>query len=381
MKIDYFFPVFKEDNAKEFLTNFVKSKFFLEHPEHNMFFVVEKNDENNLEFLSSEAIRHPEYKVVIANKQFTYNDAFSLAINYFNGDMVLLGDVKLARNDLIFESCLQKKQKNASVVHVVKKRTGFKGFWYNLCLKTYNFFVKLYTGKKDRLNIISLGLIDKNIIQLLQVLPNKRCFIKNTKYLKGFETRTIYVSPNTKVYKTNYKKKTNALITFFVSLGVFALSTITTIILNSLINNIAPVINIFLSFVIFASFILCAMNLPKHFFDCRNKDFLGLEVQAKMLNIETKTSEVNQNGAQNISAKDKNAIKTNSKTNKTNLEPNKKASNKKPINSKEKVNKNKKRTVDVKISKNVKASNQVKQEKDKKITKSKINEDKSKINN
>jgi multidrug efflux pump subunit AcrB len=183
------------------------------------------------------------------------------------------------------------------------------------------------------------------------------------------------------VYKTNFKKKTNALITFFVSLGVFALSTITTIILNSLINNIAPVINIFLSFVIFASFILCAMNLPKHFFDCRNKDFLGLEVQAKMLNIETKTSEVNQNGAQNISAKDKNAIKTNSKTNKTNLEPNKKASNKKAINSKEKVNKNKKRTVDVKISKNVKASNQVKQEKDKKITKSKINEDKSKINN
>lgn len=286
MKIDYFFPVFKEDDAKIFLTSFVKTNFFAQHKDFNMYFVVESKDKNNLDYLSSEAIRHPEYKVIVANREFSYNDAFSLAVEHFKGEAVLLGDMKLARNDLIFENCIQKKQKNASVVHVVKKRTGFKGFWFNLWAKVYNFFIKIYTGKRDRFNVISLGLIDKNIVELLQVLPNKRCFVKNTKDLKGFETRTIYISPKTKLYKTNYKKKTNALITFFVSMGVFFLSLFTTILTNSLVPYLPPIVNILFVFVIFASLILCAMNLPKHFFDCRNKDFISSAMEAKILNGE-----------------------------------------------------------------------------------------------
>ena len=275
MKIDYFFPVFKEDDAKAFLTNFSQTKFFIEHKDFNFIFVVEKNDVNNLKYLSETAQKHQEYKVLIADKSFSYNDAFSLAIENFSGDVVLLGDMKIAKIDLIFENCLLKNQKKASVVHVVKKQIGFKGFWKNLFAKIYNFFIKIFTSKKDRLNVVSLGLIDKNVIELLQVLPNKRCFIKNTKDLKGFETRTIYINPQTKTYKPNFKQKTTALKTFFISLALFFVFLVSTILTNTFVKNIPPIINIFLVFMIFASCILCTMVLPKHFFDCRNKEFLN----------------------------------------------------------------------------------------------------------
>lgn len=288
MKIDYFFPIFKDDDTKTFLINFVKSSFFKEHANYNMFFVVENSDKKNLEFLSGEALRHPEYKILITDKEFSYNDAFSLAIKHFKGDVVLLGDLKLARNDLIFENCLAKNQKNASVVHVVKKRTGFKGFWFNLVAKIYNFFIKIFTNKKDRLNITSLGLIDKNIVELLQVLPNKRCFLKNTKNLKGFETRTIYVNSNTKVYKPNFKQKTTSLVTFGVSMCIFWLTMFFTILTNVLVPYTPPIVNILFVFIIFASLILCSLTLPKHFFDCRNKDFMSSKLNVNFINIEDK---------------------------------------------------------------------------------------------
>lgn len=340
MKLDYFFPVFKDDSAKTFLTSFIKSKFFVEHSDYNIFFVVESSDQQNIDFLSSEALRHPEYKVIVADKSFTYNDAFSLAIKYFKGEVVLLGDMKLARNDLIFESCLQKKQKNASVVHVVKKRTGFKGFWFNLFAKVYNFFIKIYTGKKDRLNIISLGLIDKNIVELLQVLPNKRCFIKNTKDLKGFETRTIYVSPTTKVYKPSFKKKTGALTTFFVSLGVFFVSLLAAIFVNALAKNLPPIVNIFLVFIMFASLILCVMNLPKHFYDCRNKDFLSYEIETNILNGDQKDEKSISNNTDQLTKTD---VKSKREQNKIvdNVKGNNKT-NKKPATTSSKTNKNSK---------------------------------------
>lgn len=275
MKIDYFFPIFKEDDTEGFLNNFKKTSFFLENKNFSFVFVVEKDDVNTIKFLSEQAKSCPEYKILIANKSFSYNDAFSLAIDGFTGDIVLLGDMKIAKLDLIFANCLSKKQKNASVVHVVKKQTGFRGFWKNLSAKIYNFFIKIFTSKKDRLNVVSLGLIDKNIIELLQVLPNKRCFIKNTKDLKGFETRTIYINPKTKTYKPNFKQKTTALKTFFISLSLFFVLLGLVIAVNKLLNVVPPIINIILVFLIFSSFILCSMILPKHFFDCRNKEFLN----------------------------------------------------------------------------------------------------------
>lgn len=300
MKIDYFFPVFIEDDAKKFFSKFLKSKFYqtysqtknedkkndkkqkaenkkdaaIETYENMFYFVCNKSDKKNLEYLSSQALLHPEFKIFVVDKNFSYNDAFAIALNSFKGDIVLLGDLKIAKLDLVFESCMQKKEK-CNVVHVLKKRSGFKGFIKNIFIKSYNFFIKLFTGKKDRFNVISLGLIDKHVIQLLQVLPNKSCYLKNTKDLKGFETRSIYIDPKTKTYKKSYRTMTGSLITVISSTLTFSALLLGIILLNVFLK-IIPVVNILLVMGMFACLILCVLFLPKHIFDIRNakdKDF------------------------------------------------------------------------------------------------------------
>ena len=177
---------------------------------------------------------------------------------------------------------MQKKEK-CNVVHVLKKRNGFKGFFKNLFIKTYNFFIKLFTTKKDRFNVVSLGLIDKHVIQLLQVLPNKSCFLKNTKDLKGFETRSIYIDPKTKTYKKSFKTLTSSLITVIASSSAFTIFLLAIILLNVFLS-VAPVVNILLAMGMFSCLILNTLFFPKHIFDIRNSKDKNFNFEVKEIN-------------------------------------------------------------------------------------------------
>ena len=270
MKVEYFFPVFKEDDIKQILTNFKNSKCFKENKDYGFTFVCEKEDKKNLEFLTAEALRNQEFKIIVLDKPFTFNDAFHKAVSTFKADVVLLGDTKVARIDLVFEKCLEKFNNGANIVQITKRISGFKGFFKNLRNKIYNFFVRIFTNKKDRLNVVSLGLIDKNIIDLLAVLPNNCCFLKNTKSFKGFESRTIYIDANTKTYKESYKKMTPSLRTSISSYGITVGLIALQILLNCLIKNSLIVYNIISCVVIFLGIIMGTIFLQKHFFEIRN---------------------------------------------------------------------------------------------------------------
>lgn len=271
MKIDYFFPVFKGDDFKTYLNNFKSSNFFKSNNNFNFIFVCESSDTDNLNFLKTE-LKNKNSKLITINNSFAYNDAFKNAIQFFNADVVLLGDTKVNRIDLVFEKCFEKYKKNISVVHIVKKQTKFKSFIYNILYSIYNFFIKVFTDKTDRLNVISLGLIDKDVIEILKTLPNKCCFLKNTKNLLGFETRTIYIPPNTKTYKLDFKQKTGTLITSITG-GVLSLVFIVTLILlNCFVTQGRLIYNIAISIFIIFSLSVFITTLPKHFFDIRNYD-------------------------------------------------------------------------------------------------------------
>ena len=269
MKINYFFPVFDGDNFKEYFSNFKKSAFYKKWDNFKVFFVCNKNNKKNLEYLEEECKNNKNCDLIVLNENFTYNNAFYKTLNKFDGDILFLGDTNIFKIDIIFEKCFEKYEKQASVVHIVKKHSPFKSFFINIAKGVYNFFIKLFTNKTDRLNIISLGLIDKNILDILKTLPNKCCFLKNTKNLLGFETRTVYIPPQTKTYKPKFKEKTWALKLFIISCCFTFCVSLLLILLNCFIKNIM-VYNIIGLIIVFLSLSSAIISLPKHIFDIRN---------------------------------------------------------------------------------------------------------------
>lgn len=270
MDISYLFPIFENDDAKKFFEKFLGSKFFCEQKNVQILTYVIKNDEKNLTALLELSKQNKIFKVIVEENKFTYNDIFKKAMTLIKGEILLLGDAKINNLSFIFSKCVEKYLNGANVVLVKKKYSGFKKFLMNISQSFYNFFIKIFTGKKDRLNIISLGLYDKNVLDVFQTLPDKCCFLKNTKDLFGFSSKTIYIDSNVETYKLNFAKKTFSLLSAIISLSLFIILLITAILLNIFIQDFPVEINIFAIFGFLILFLMTSLLFPKHFYDVRN---------------------------------------------------------------------------------------------------------------
>jgi len=272
MDISYLFPIFENNDAKSFFKKFLASKFFCEQKNIQILTYVAKDDEKNVASLLELSKEHKIFKVIIEDNKFTYNSIFKKAMTLIKGDILLLGDAKIKNIDLIFLKLLEKYKLGTNIVFVKKKYNGFKNFMINLFQNMYNFFIKIFTGKKDRFNIISLGLYDKNVIDVFQTLPDKCCFLKNTKNLFGFSSKTIYIDSKVETYKLNFTKKSFSLLSAIVSLSIFIILLLTTILLNIFIQSVAIEYNIFAIFGCLILLLMTGLLLPKHFYDIRNDD-------------------------------------------------------------------------------------------------------------
>jgi len=271
MDISYLFPIFENNDAKTFFNKFLSSKFFLEHKNVQVLTFVAKDDEKNVKFLLKLSEKNKIFKVVVEEQKFSYNDAFKKAIQISKGDILLLGDAKISNIDTLFSKCVEKYNSKADIVFVKKKYGKIKNFFYNALQCFYNFFIKIFTGKKDRFNIVSLGLYNKDVVELFRELPSKCCFLKNTKNLFGFCSKTIYIDSKIDTLRLNFTKKTNSLFVAIISLSLFIILLLLTIFLNIFLNEVSIVYNIFAIFGCFILFMMASLLFPKHFYDIRNE--------------------------------------------------------------------------------------------------------------
>ncbi len=269
MKISCLFPIFITDDAEKYFEKFLSSKFFNENKTMKIIVFVTKFDEKNKTSLENLSKQHKNFKLEIIQDNFNYNDAFLKATKVFDGDVLLLGDTKIDNIDLIFTKCLEKYRQGANIVFVKKKYGKFRQFFMNFLQSFYNFFIKILSNKRDRFNVISLGLYDKNVLDVFRELPDKCCFLKNTKDLFGFSSRTIYIDSKIQTLKQNFGKPTPSLISGIVTLSLFTCVIILTIILNSTMRASAT-LNIFAIFGSLFFLVLSMIFFPKHFCDIRN---------------------------------------------------------------------------------------------------------------
>ena len=270
MKISYFFPVFEEDDAKDFFETFLQSKFYAQNSQAEIFVCACELDKKNVKHLSSLVKKHNNVKLFLCEQKFEYNDAFSFCLDKFDGDILLLGDCKIKKIEAIFSKCIEKNQKGANVVHVCKKRGKLKSFFVETKNKIYNLFVWLFTGKKEKCNQISLGLIDKNVVDILKTLKPKACFLKNTKSFFGFNSRTIYIDEKIETYEPKLKTNNSSMKLFFSSIIFSAVLSLLILFLCLFAKNSAEILIIMCIFFALIGLFVAHIFWQKHKFDVRN---------------------------------------------------------------------------------------------------------------
>ena len=267
MKICYFFPILKNNDAKRFFEEFSKSDIFAKYKDRQIIFACQKSDTKNLDYL---ATLKDTATVNVFESNFDYLDAFVSCLPSFDGDILLLGDTSLCDNSLVFEKCLEEYSLGADVVQIRKRYGGVKGFFTRIWSKCFNAFSHLISNKNDSGNVLSLGLYSRDVVEIMQALPDKSCLLKNTTSLLGVKYKTIYIDSSSETYTPSYHTLSPSLKKSIIS-GIVFLATITLTIslCTALPSYQLPVILTGL-FVIIVSTSAGLMMLFKHFFDLRN---------------------------------------------------------------------------------------------------------------
>ena len=286
MKICYFFPILENVDAKRFFEEFSKSEFYKNHPERKIVFACKNSDEKNLEFLK----KLPEITLNILEKNFSYNDAFKTCLKDFDGDILILGDCALCGIETVFEMCLEEHKKGADVVHLSKKHIGVKGLFSNLWTNCSRLFSSLVANQKDCGNVLSLGLYSRDVVEIMQALPEKACLIKNSTSLVGFTSKTIFIDGSSETYMPNFHQKSSALKSAIICNIIFGLALALMIALDIIFPSYLLITTLSSLFVMIVSLAICLMMICKHFFDLRNT---GEYIQSNLFQEKIMTKSTN----------------------------------------------------------------------------------------
>lgn len=275
MKLTYVFPVtgLKTD-VKAFFNEFSKTKFFKKYQEdYELFFVADSENKEVISSAKAMIKTNKNIKLLELEKAFNYGEAFKFCLSYIKGDITLLGDVEYDDNATVFEDMMQKHKEGADVVHVKEKKYGFKAFVDKALGSVYNMFTKLFTSKEDDRGLLSLGLVDKLVTDVLTEIPEKTNFLRNCKTLEGIEVASVEIEPTQKKYKPEYFINTPSLISSIVMFAVFVLSIGAIVAINVVKAKEIVFLNIILIFVLFVSLLSIFILLNKHILDIRSDNY------------------------------------------------------------------------------------------------------------
>jgi|GEM_PF-6506880 len=275
MKVSYVFPVVSlSADVKAFYEEFSNTSFFKKYKNnYELFFVLDKENEANIKAVKNMIKTNKSIKLLELEHVFNYGTAFRLCVPYIKGDVALLGDIMYNDNAAVFEDMMVKHKAGANIVHVKEKKYGFKAFVDKCFEKVYNLFVKLFTGKEDDRGLLSMGLMDSLVIDVLSELPEKSNFLRNCRTLEGVVIDSVEIEPTDKKHKPEFFVKTFSLIASIVMGVVFILSIGSLITVNAVKPKSIIALNIILFFVLLVSILSIFIMLNKHVLDVRNDNY------------------------------------------------------------------------------------------------------------
>lgn len=268
MRISYFVYMRKEENALDYLKKLTNSDFFTnnETSELTICFPSIIKDKNKIKALLKNKC---DTFLIYSDEEITINDGFYKAVDHMEGDVCILLDSAVRSFAPLVKKCLEKHEKGARIIKVCRRYRGIKSFFHRIGQSIYGFFCRIFASKTDEGNVLSLGLIDKYVLDLMKTLPQKRCLMKNSSGLYDVPTATIYVDYK-KLPKDTVTRSSTSDMRNFIIFTTLTPMLITIIVLLNIFTSPHIIINFALVLLTIFSTILACTSLPKHIFMCRN---------------------------------------------------------------------------------------------------------------
>ena len=116
-------------------------------------------------------------------------------------------------------------------------------------------------------------LLDKLVVDVLSVLPDKSNFLRISNNLEGINIKTVYIDNKMTVEKENLKKTTGALITTYVIAGIIGACLLSILFVNIFVKTNLLGFNLIMCGIIFIFLMSIIMSISKHILDVRTANY------------------------------------------------------------------------------------------------------------
>jgi hypothetical protein len=244
-----------------------------------------------------------EFDKVEVNESLNENDGIIKTLLENNCETTFIIDYRYLLNYELIEEMLKQYKAGYKMVRVRKNHTGFIAMLNNLFFHVYNFFVKKFIGGNDLQIISNLQIIDKSLVEVYKLFPQKNVFFREFNTTTAVSNYTILVGEDFKNYVPKRKIKPTNLI-----LGISLMTIgITSIFLAIFLKNINIDIILYLLIIFIGATLSGFVILSKYLLDKRTKleYLLPNFIKDENNNLENKDNNLTNDLKENV-AKDEN---------------------------------------------------------------------------
>jgi len=178
-------PIFNEEENLPVLTEKL-TRVLSQYAKYEIIYINDGSKDNSERLISDYCKKNSSIKLINLSRNFGHQQAITAGLNYANGDAVVIMDGDLQDPPEVIPEFVDKWQEGYDVVYAIRtkrKENIFKKLAYFIF---YRFLNKI-SDVKIPLDSGDFSILDKEIVNQLNLLPEKNRFVRGIRAWLGFK--------------------------------------------------------------------------------------------------------------------------------------------------------------------------------------------------
>ena len=186
MRLSVGIPVFNEQEVlPELLKRLLPVLDGIDGGPHEVIFVDDGSSDNSRTLLEDAAKRDPRIRIVVLSRNFGHQAALGAALDYANGDAVVLMDADLQDQPEIIPEFVARHGAGADVVFA-RRRTREEGLLLRLAYRVFYRLISALSDTKLPLDTGDFALLGQPVVAALRRLPEHERYLRGLRAWVGF---------------------------------------------------------------------------------------------------------------------------------------------------------------------------------------------------
>lgn len=192
MHISVIIPIYNEVDTIDTLYQRLTAVVQKVSPSYELLFVNDGSSDTSLEKLKALHQKDKKVHIVSFSRNFGHQNAVSAGIDFCTGDAAVIIDADLQDPPELIPQLVEKWQQGFEVVYAIRQQRAGETIFKKLTAWFFYRFLRLITRMNIPVDTGDFRLIDRKVMTMLKVMPERNRFLRGLVSWIGFKQTGIY---------------------------------------------------------------------------------------------------------------------------------------------------------------------------------------------